>query len=85
MVHATRNRISKIEQRINAPHLAGKLVVVRGGANDGEVTELLERADIDVANPAHTIVILRTLYEANAGGEYSFPAKPEILHVMDKK
>jgi hypothetical protein len=83
-MYATRNRISKIEQRVNAPHLAGKLVVVRGGANDGNVTDLLKAADIDQANPAHTIVILRTFYETNTGVDYPFPTKPEILQVMDK-
>jgi hypothetical protein len=81
----SRNRVSKLEQRINAPYLAGKYIVVRGGATDAEVTDLLKARGLDEANPANTIFVLRTFCETEAGGEYPFPARPEILHVMDKK
>lgn len=84
-MQVTRNRVAKLEQRVNAPHLAGKLVVVRGGATDAEVTGLLKASGIDEANPAHTIVVFRTFCEDKAGGESPFPTEPEILYVMDKK
>lgn len=80
----SRHRLSKLEQRISPPS-SGKLIVARGGSTDAEVTELLKAADIDQANPAHTIVVLRTLCETKDGSEYPFPTKAEILHVMDKK
>lgn len=83
-MQTTKNRISKIEQRISPPS-PGKCIVVRGGSNDAEVTELLKAADIDQANPAHTIVVLRNFCETREGGEYPFPAKAEILSVTDKK
>lgn len=83
-MQTTRNRVSKLEQRISPPS-PGKLIVVRGGSTDAEVAELLKVADIDQANPAHTIIVLRNFCETKDGGEYPFPAKAEILHVMDKK
>jgi hypothetical protein len=84
-MQTTRNRVSKLEQRINAPLSAGKLIVVRGGSTDAEVAEVLKAADIDESNPAHTIVVLRNFCETKDGGEYPFPAKAEILSVTDKK
>jgi hypothetical protein len=84
-MQATRNRVVKLEQRVNAPQLAGKLIVVRGGSTDAEVADVLKAADIDQANPAHTIVVLRNLCETKGGGDYPFPAKAEILSITDKK
>lgn len=83
-MQTTRNRVSKLEQRISPPS-PGKLIVVRGGSTDAEVAQLLRAADIDEANPAHTIVVLRNFCETQEGGEYPFPAKAEILSVTDKK
>ncbi|OPH84251.1 hypothetical protein [Nitrobacter vulgaris] len=80
----SRHRLSKLEQRINAPYLAGKYIVVRGGATDAEVTDLLKANSIEPDNPANTIVLLRTLCEAEASEKRS-TAKPQILYVMDKK
>lgn len=84
-MQTTRNRASKLEQRINAPLPAEKYVVVRGGSTDAEAAKLLKAVDIDESNPAHTIVVLCIFCETNDGGEYSFPAKAEIFSVTDKR
>ena len=84
-MQVTRNRVAKLEQRVKAPHLAGKLVVVRGGMSDSEVSAALTAHGIDESNSNHTIVVLRTLYEDKAGALAPKQAKAEILSVTDKK
>ena len=63
---STKNRVLKLE-RVIAPPAAGKYIVIRGGATDDEVTDLLREKDIDGMNPAHTAIVLRNFCETRDG------------------
>jgi hypothetical protein len=84
-MQTTRKRVAKLEQRVNAPQLAGKLVVVRCGVSEVEVSKLLARQGIDEANLNHTIVVLRTLFEDRSGAISPSQRPAEILSIMDKQ
>lgn len=84
-MQATRNRVIKLEQRVNAPQLAGKLVVIKGNGSDKDVSQLLTKHNIYPANPSHTIVVLQTLFEDRSGALAKCQLPARILSITDKK
>ena len=83
-MQTTRTRISKLEQRISPPS-PGKYIVVRGCSTDADISDLLRANGIDAGNPVHTIISLQRFFVASDSAETKPLARPEILHVMDKK
>jgi hypothetical protein len=81
----TRNRISKLEQRMAPPLPTGKYIVVRGGTSDDEVSDLLRENGIDANNPAHTIVHLQRLIVDRSGTDSLLNSKAEILYIRDNR
>lgn len=82
-MHAAKRRLSQLERKLNNVG-EGLLVVIKAGPDETEVDEILRANDIDMKDPKHQIVVLRTVYERKDGSIDPSGPRAELLYTMPR-
>jgi len=76
---ALKSRISNLERCIGAA--AGMMVVVSAGPDDAAIDALLAAKGVRRDDPAHSVIIFKTIYENREGGIDDQQRVAEIVYL----